>query len=41
MDSPHGLCLKSAWKCGIGGLRNGETTYGLHNKSFNRGMMKQ
>ncbi|KAI1617666.1 hypothetical protein EDD36DRAFT_424743 [Exophiala viscosa] len=41
MQEPHNLSIKSAWDCGIGGLRNGETTYGLFNKSFNHRLMKQ
>jgi 2,3-dihydroxybenzoate decarboxylase len=38
---PHNLVEKSAWECAIGGLRNGETTYGLFNKSFNQRLVKQ
>ncbi|OAA61046.1 Amidohydrolase 2 [Niveomyces insectorum RCEF 264] len=35
-QAPHHLQPKSAWECEIGGLRNGETTYGLYNKSFSK-----
>ncbi|EON98859.1 putative amidohydrolase family protein [Phaeoacremonium minimum UCRPA7] len=33
---PHNLREESAWECQVGGLRNGDTIYGLYNKSFNQ-----
>ncbi|CAK7243541.1 MAG: hypothetical protein STHCBS139747_005066 [Sporothrix thermara] len=34
--APHNLAKKSAWECGVGGLRDGAATYGLYNASFNK-----
>ncbi len=40
-QAPHNLETKTPWACGVGGLRNGETVYGLHNQSFNQRTAKK